>query len=110
MNYQNVYRIDMNAIEFRKLRELVERSGDEELIRAIKRVREIKPSIKKAVAAAEAAEAKSKIALEKIQNAVNLLKLEGKRVTPYLVAKTAGISYNTAKKYQHYFTPSDELQ
>ncbi len=36
---------------------------------------------------------------EKIQNAVNLLKMEGKEITPYRVAKEAGVSYNTAKKY-----------
>jgi len=36
---------------------------------------------------------------EKIQNAINLLKLEGKKVTAYSVAKTAGVSFNTAKKY-----------
>jgi len=36
---------------------------------------------------------------EKIKNAVRLLLFEGKEPTVYRVAKTAGISYNTAKKY-----------
>ena len=36
---------------------------------------------------------------EKIQNAINLLRIEGKEITPYQVAKAADISYNTAKKY-----------
>ena len=36
---------------------------------------------------------------EKIQNAINLLKLEGKEITAYRVAKEAGVSYNTARKY-----------
>ena len=36
---------------------------------------------------------------EKIHNAINLLKLEGKEITAYRVAKEAGVSYNTAKKY-----------
>ena len=35
----------------------------------------------------------------KVENAVNLLRMEGKEITPYRVAQTAGISYNTAKKY-----------
>ena len=35
----------------------------------------------------------------KIQNAINLLRIEGKEITPYRVAKTAGISFTTAKKY-----------
>ena len=36
---------------------------------------------------------------EKIQNAINLLQVEGKEITAYSVAKTAGVSYNTARKY-----------
>ena len=35
----------------------------------------------------------------KIENAVRLLMMEQKEPTIYAVAKTAGISYNTAKKY-----------
>ncbi|WP_024790709.1 hypothetical protein [Lebetimonas sp. JS085] len=35
---------------------------------------------------------------EKIQNAVNLLRLQGKPVNAYQVAKLSGVSYNTAKK------------
>ena len=35
----------------------------------------------------------------KIENAVRMLIFEGKEPTIYQVAKTAGISYNTAKKY-----------
>ena len=36
---------------------------------------------------------------EKIQNAINLLKMQGEEITAYRVAKTAGVSYNTARKY-----------
>jgi len=36
---------------------------------------------------------------EKIQNAINLLKLQGEEINPYRIAKTAKISYNTARKY-----------
>jgi len=36
---------------------------------------------------------------KKINNAINLLRLECREITPYNVAQTAGISYNTAKKY-----------
>ena len=38
-------------------------------------------------------------AREKVQNAVNLLRLQGEEVNPYRVAKIANISYNTARKY-----------
>ena len=36
---------------------------------------------------------------EKIQNAINLLKLQGEPVNPYRVAKLSGVAYNTAYKY-----------
>ena len=36
---------------------------------------------------------------EKIQNAINLLRLQGEPINPYRVAKLSGVSYNTARKY-----------
>jgi Fic family protein len=36
---------------------------------------------------------------EKIQNAINLLRLQSKPINPYQVAKLSGVAYNTAKKY-----------
>ena len=57
------------------------------------------PSQKKRDAAAAATKIRQARAKEKIQNAINLLKLEGKEITAYSVAKTAGVSYNTARKY-----------
>ena len=35
----------------------------------------------------------------KIQNGVNLLRMEGKKITSYSLAKYAEVSTNTAKKY-----------
>jgi Fic family protein len=57
------------------------------------------PSPKKIESAKKASEIKANKAKEKVINAVNLLRLQGEEITPYKVAKTAGISYNTAKKY-----------
>ena len=57
------------------------------------------PSPKKQESAKRAREALQAKTKEKIQNAINLLKLEGKEITAYRVAKEAGVSYNTAKKY-----------
>jgi len=54
---------------------------------------------KRTKAAHNATRTREKRAREKVQNAINLLKMEGKEVTAYAVAKTAGISYNTARKY-----------
>ena len=50
-------------------------------------------------AAYSATEARSKKAKEKINNAINLLRLQGKEITPYAVAKEAGVSFVTARKY-----------
>ena len=36
---------------------------------------------------------------EKIQNAINLLKLQNKPINAYQISKLSGVSYNTARKY-----------
>ena len=36
---------------------------------------------------------------EKIQNAINLLRLQGQPINAYQVAKISGVAYNTARKY-----------
>lgn len=51
----------------------------------------------------KATNTKIKITKDKIQNAVNLMRLEGEKMTPYSVAKKAGVSYNSAKKYSFLF-------
>ena len=61
--------------------------------------KKLPPSEKKVESAKRASRIKAERAKEKVINAVNLLRLQGEEITPYKVAKTAGISYNTAKKY-----------
>ena len=61
--------------------------------------KKIPPSKKKVESAKRASKIKADKAKEKVINAVNLLRLQGEEITPYKVAKTAQISYNTAKKY-----------
>ena len=56
-------------------------------------------SEKKKESAKRASKIKTDRAKEKIQNAINLLRLQGDEITAYKVAKTAKVSYNTAKKY-----------
>jgi Fic family protein len=56
-------------------------------------------SEKKQNAAKEALKVKVTKTKEKIQNAVNLLRLQGKPINPYQVAKLSGVAYNTARKY-----------
>jgi len=56
-------------------------------------------SEKKQQSAKEACKVKISKTKEKIQNAINLLRLQGKPINPYKVAKLSGVAYNTARKY-----------
>jgi len=56
-------------------------------------------STKKQAAAKEALKVKVSKTKEKIQNAINLLRLQGKPINPYQVAKLSDVAYNTARKY-----------
>ena len=61
------------------------------------------PHPAKQTATGKATEVKMQRAKEAITNAVNLMRLEGRKITAYSVAKRAGISYNTAKKYGYLY-------
>ena len=69
------------------------------LANKLKTAKLIKASPKRKEAAAIARDARSAKVKEKIQNAINWLRMEDREITPYAVAKTANISYNTARKY-----------
>jgi Trp operon repressor len=60
---------------------------------------ERKTSIRIAEATSKATESRTAKAKEKIQNAINILRMENKKMTHYSIAKTAGVSYSTVKKY-----------
>jgi len=47
----------------------------------------------------KARKAKTSKVKEKIQNAINLLRLQGKPINAYQVSKLSGVAYNTARKY-----------
>ncbi len=109
------YRIELTLDEFRRLdmladylEELIEEKREwfddkdpEAVALLLAKLRTAKPikTGKKPEGAAKARAALQKKTREKVINAVNLLKMEGKEVTPYRVAETAKISYQTAKKY-----------
>ena len=57
---------------------------------------------KKINATSKANLAKRKKSKEAVTNAVNMLRFEDRKITVYSVAKTAAISYNTAKQYQSF--------
>ena len=47
----------------------------------------------------KARKAKTSKVKEKIQNAINLLRLQDKPINAYQVSKMSGVAYNTARKY-----------
>eukprot|EP01029_Cantina_marsupialis_P019268 TRINITY_DN44772_c2_g2_i2.p1 TRINITY_DN44772_c2_g2~~TRINITY_DN44772_c2_g2_i2.p1 ORF type:complete len:104 (+),score=15.16 TRINITY_DN44772_c2_g2_i2:150-461(+) len=57
---------------------------------------------KKIKATVKANNVKRKKSETAVINAINILRLENKAITIYSVAKTAEISYNTAKKYKEF--------
>ena len=54
---------------------------------------------KKTEAAKKATEARTAAAKKKIENAINLLRIENKKINYNTIAKRAGVSYLTVKKY-----------
>jgi len=61
------------------------------------RKREVSPKKKKAMI--EATNVRIRKAKEKIENAINILRMENRPITIYSVSKESGVSYNTASKY-----------
>jgi len=70
-----------------------------EIKEKINNPKKIKISDKKYSAAKSATEARTKKAKDKIQNAINILRMQNKKITHYSIAKEAGVSYVTVKKY-----------
>lgn len=58
------------------------------------------PSQKKRNATKKATDGRVKEAKLKIFNTINMMRLEGKKININSVAREAGVSYNTAKKYR----------
>jgi len=68
------------------------------LLDKLQNVKQIENS-KKRIATTKANEAKINKSKAKIENAIRILKMEGKEPTAYKIAQVANISYNTANKY-----------
>jgi len=106
--YDFKYRLDLDNYQIEALQrfvKLIKLYDEDDLIRLnelqeiINNPKKIKHSSKKYVAAIEATEARTAKAKKKIQNAINILRMENKKLTHYSIAKTAKVSYVTVKKY-----------
>lgn len=86
---------DLEARELEEAKEVLEKHG----FRAVKATQD---KSKKIASANKANEAKIKATKEKLQNGLDLWRLEGdqeKKLTAYKLGKLAGVSQNTAKKF-----------
>ena len=94
-------RLTLNDDEVTKLLNIIQ-SIDAELYNAIYNQYEadtIKDKSKKQLSIQEATKQRTATAKAKINNAINLLRIESRALTPYAIAKESGCSYNTVKKY-----------
>jgi len=86
---------DTEIRELERAKEVLEKHG-------FRAVRKTADTSKKKKAAAKANEAKQKQTREKLQNGLNLWRMEGdqeKKLTAYKLAQLSGVSKNTAKKF-----------
>ena len=107
------YRLNLNLSELERLQEIFEDIKESDkydnyyfdlesfksLDEMIKNPKEIKCSGSKILAAERATEARTKKAKANIGNAIDILRLECKKITHYSIAKVSKVSYNTVKKY-----------
>ena len=77
----------------------IQESIEASLLKKLNNPKEIKYSLKKIVATREATESRTKAAKEKIQNAINILRMENKKITHYSISQVAEVSFVTVKKY-----------
>ena len=90
---ENAISNEIKAMNERELKEI------DNLITELEKEQQQAKTEKRKKAAAKATETRQKKAKEKIQNAINLLRMKNEEITPYKIAKIAKVSYNTAKKY-----------
>ena len=109
-NDKYIYRLDLSSIEVKALLNIFEqiqsnKQLQEELEYLIKnkqifkQIKKLYKSSKKQEAMRKATEHRSTIAKEKINNAINILRMENKNISIYSLSKTSGVAYNTIKKY-----------
>ena len=107
------YRLDLSSSELKELVESIEKFNSsksldlassivEQISHHLNNGKEVKYSHKKQKAATNATKLRVKKAKEKIENAVNILRMENKNISEYAVAKVSGCSINTVKKYREF--------
>jgi len=100
----NEVRLFLTIEDYEYIKELLKKRGKKSVYENFNNaIEEYEERIKsKKEATKKASEAKVKRVKEKINNAIQVLKFMNKKITIYQIAKEAGISFNTAKKYKDY--------
>ena len=99
------FNLFLEFVKIDEIKKAYEVTKDEEFnvylkfLKMLEKPKIIKYSSKKSKAAATATEARIEKVKEKINNAINILKLEGKKLNFHNIAKTAGVAYLTVRKY-----------
>ena len=106
MSEIKIYRLDLDEVDMELLKEHINAIKGEESYTTFNELKEkvnnpkvINWSVKKSNSARTATMARTAKAKEKIQNAINILRMENKKLTHYSIAKQAEVSYLTVKKY-----------
>lgn len=96
---ESEYLLLLEYFDFERLEAKKHIDTAQTLLEALKNPKDIEYSFKKFRASETATRARSTKAKEKIQNAINILRMEGKNITHYSIAQMSGVSFNTVKKY-----------
>ena len=101
-----------NILNNEELKVFYEEIGDgyiySQLVKKVENPRLIKESEKKELAALNATRIREKRTKDKIQNAINILRMENKEITPHRVSKVSGVSFQTAQKYLNILNENKE--
>jgi len=95
-------RITIEDKTFQKIVEILRSKNENEIVEELKSAEEkYNSSIteNKKTAPKKANQTKVKNSKKKIENAINLIRLEGDNITAYRISQKSGVAYNTAKKY-----------
>ena len=96
------YECLIKSIDFEKLEAFDKTYEEIEGFNTVSKVnnpKEIKFSAAKNTASEKATKARSNKAKEKIQTAIDILRMSKQKITHYSIAQTCGVSYTTVKKY-----------
>lgn len=94
------YGILKHHIDFKMLKERAEEDPSiMSLLDKLNNPKIIKSSQKKILATIKASESRTDAAKEKIENAINILRMENKKITHYSISKMGNVSFMTVKKY-----------